>query len=104
MTLQVTLFCLKGCRRCDQVASAFKHEQQSGRYAATLNLIRENSHTAAVPHFPTLALTNADGSLARRGTPNNNGLAFAAAPLIGAAAVRKGLRPFLQAHAAIRAP
>ena len=94
---EVTLFCREGCRPCDLVTPAFVKAQKSKRYSVPLlyrKILADDDGDPPVEHFPTLALTNADGSVAR--LTNKEPVV---APLIGGAAISKNLEAFLLAHA-----
>ena len=97
MAVCVTLFCREGCRPCDLVTPAFQKALESGRYSVPLRIrkhMADDDDEPPVQHFPTLALTDADGGLARLKNKE-----LATPPLIGGAAIRKGLDAFLASHA-----
>ena len=94
---QITLFCREGCRPCDLVTPEFLKAQKSGRYSVTLRYqkhLEEDDDELPVPHFPTLALTDADGTVARGKDKKP-----LVPPLVGGAAIKRGLDAFLAKHA-----
>ena len=91
----VTLFSREGCRPCDVVTPIFVRAQMSNLYTLPLMIKKftVDDEDIPVPAFPTVALTDADGAIARLKDKQP-----AAPPLIGGSAVQKGLSNFLYTY------